>query len=176
MAELRLTTALPRGVNDLDVRMMRRAIDLGRKAAAVGEVPVGAVIYKGDRIIAEAFNIRESTKDPIGHAEMLVISRAGKALNDWRLTGCTLAVTLEPCPMCAGALVNSRLERLVYGCTDPKAGACHTLYRIPSDRRLNHEVEVIGGVLAEQCKTLLKAFFQQRREANKSIRTQARIA
>ncbi|HWB18701.1 MAG TPA: tRNA adenosine(34) deaminase TadA [Phycisphaerales bacterium] len=173
MAELRLAQRLPHGVSETDVQMMQRAISLAHKAAAIGEVPVGAVIYRGSKIIAEAYNLRESTKDPVGHAELVAISKAGKVLGDWRLTGCSLAVTLEPCPMCAGALVNSRVERVIYGCTDPKAGACHTLYKITNDKRLNHEAEVIGGVLAPQCKALLKGFFQERREINKTRKAAA---
>jgi tRNA(adenine34) deaminase len=149
---------------------MHRAIELARQAAAMGEVPVGAVIYRGSKVIAEGFNLRESTSDPVSHAELLAMSKAGRALGEWRLSDCSLAVTLEPCPMCAGAMVNARLERVIYGAADPKAGACHTLYRIPTDRRLNHEVTVIGGVEAERCRQLLREFFQQRREINKAQR------
>ena len=167
MTYLRLQTETPRGVNEIDLAMMSRAIELGKKAAAVGEVPVGAVVYKGNKIIAEGYNLREASNDPVGHAELLAMSAAGKKLGEWRLTDCTLAVTLEPCPMCAGAMVNARLGRVLYGATDPKAGACHTLYRIPTDSRLNHEVEVIGGVLASKCRQLLRDFFQHRREVNR---------
>ncbi|MCP3903474.1 MAG: nucleoside deaminase [Planctomycetes bacterium] len=144
--------------------MMERAIALAGEAAALDEVPVGAVVYRGDEVIAEGYNVRESAHDPVGHAELLAIARAGKALGAWRLAGCSLAVTLEPCPMCAGALVNARIERVLYGATDPKAGACDTLYQIPSDPRLNHEVEVIGGVLAERCGALLTEFFRRKRQ------------
>lgn len=175
MALLRLQSCAHGSVSEIDLAMMRRAIDLGRQAAAVGEVPVGAVVYKGSDIIAEAYNLRETESDPTGHAELLAISMAGKALGEWRLTGCSLAVTLEPCPMCAGAMVNARLGRVIYGATDPKAGACHTLYRIPIDARLNHRVEMIGGVLADDCAQLLKDFFKQRREQAKEPR-QARSA
>lgn len=157
-------------VTDVDLRMMRRAIELGELAAAQDEVPVGAVIYRGSEIIAEAANNREASGDPVGHAELLAISEAGKKLGAWRLNDCTLAVTLEPCPMCAGALVNARLGRLIYGTTDPKAGACHTLYRIPTDNRLNHKVEVIGGVMADECAKLLKDFFRRRRNENKAAK------
>ena len=125
------------------------------------------VVYRGEKIIAEAYNLRESNSDPTGHAELLAMSMAGKKLGEWRLTECSLAVTLEPCPMCAGAMVNARLGRVLYGATDPKAGACHTLYHIPTDSRLNHEVEVIGNVLANKCRTVLRNFFQQRREMNR---------
>ena len=121
------------------------------------------MIHRDGEVVAEAFNDRETSCDPVGHAELVAISRAGRALRDWRLTDCTLTVTLEPCPMCAGALVNARLGRLVYGADDPKAGACRSLYRIPEDDRLNHRVTVIGGVLADECAKLLRDFFERRR-------------
>ena len=157
-------------VTEVDLRMMRRAIELGESAAASDEVPVGAVIYRGNEIIAEAANNREASRDPVGHAELLAISEAGRKLGEWRLSDCTLAVTLEPCPMCAGALVNARVGRLIYGATDPKAGACNTLYRIPTDTRLNHKVEVIGGVMADECERLLNNFFRPRRDEKKQKR------
>ena len=144
--------------------MMERAIKLGAEAANRNEVPVAAVIYSGTEIIAEASNNREATNDPTGHAEMVALREAGLKLGTWRLQECSMAVTLEPCPMCAGALVNARLGRLIYGAFDPKAGACHTLYTIPSDERLNHRVEMIGGVLESRCAELLRAFFKSRRE------------
>jgi tRNA(adenine34) deaminase len=153
--------------------MMKRAIELANQAAAMGEVPIGAVIYKGNKIIAEAYNLRETTSDPAGHAELLAITKAGQAIGDWRLTDCSLAVTLEPCPMCAGAIVNARISRLIYGTTDPKAGACETLYHIPTDSRLNHRVKMIGGVLADKCKAQLQAYFRQRREINKNRRAKS---
>jgi tRNA(adenine34) deaminase len=148
--------------------MMRRAVLLARRAARAGEVPVGAVVYMGSRVIAEAANNREATQDPVGHAELLALSAAGKALSTWRLNECSLAVTLEPCPMCAGAMVNSRLGRLIYGTTDPKAGAVHTLFEIATDTRLNHRVRVIPGVLADECRELLQEFFQERRAAKRA--------
>ncbi|MHC4416363.1 MAG: tRNA adenosine(34) deaminase TadA [Planctomycetota bacterium] len=164
MAQLRLAANLDSKVTSTDLAMMERAIALAAGAAERGEVPVGAVVYKGNRIIAEAANNREASADPAGHAELLALSSAGRALGDWRLNDCGLAVTLEPCPMCAGAMVNARLGRLVYGADDPKAGACRTLYRIPTDERLNHRVTVIGGVLAERCQELLCEFFNERRD------------
>ena len=170
LAALGLQSRHRSDVTETDIAMMQRAIELGRKAAAMGEVPVGAVVYRGSRILAEGFNIREAAADPTGHAELIAMSLAGKKLGDWRLTECSLAVTLEPCPMCAGAMVNARLGRVIYGATDPKAGACHTLYRIPTDARLNHRVEMIAGVMAEECGQLLKDFFQQRRRVNKEAR------
>ncbi len=152
---------------DVDLAMMERAIELAGEAAALDEVPVGAVVYRDGTIIAEAFNNRQATGDPTGHAELLAIGRAGRALGDWRLNDCSLAVTLEPCPMCAGALVNARMGRLIYGISDPKAGACRTLDRIPTDPRLNHEVTIITGVLADRCRALLRDFLERRREINR---------
>lgn len=146
-----------------DLAMMTRAIDLAAAAAEAGEVPVAAVVYQGQRILAEAANNRQATADPTGHAEIVAMREACRGLGHWRLNDCSLAVTLEPCPMCAGAMVNARLGRLVYGADDPKAGACRTLYSIPTDRRLNHQVTVIGGVLDGRCAQLLSDFFECRR-------------
>ena len=160
-------------VNDTDRRMMERAIELARAAADLGEVPVGAVVYRGDEVIAEAHNLREQTNDPTTHAELMALSQAGRVLGEWRLSGCTLAVTLEPCPMCAGAIVNARIDRVIYGARDPKAGACDTLFAIPTDRRLNHEVDVVGGVMADECAELLKEFFQSRRDQKRAAREEA---
>lgn len=159
-----LTPARSEEVSEIDLAMMERAIELARKVGDTGEVPVAAVLYHGTTIIAEAANAREATHDPTAHAELLAISRAGRALKRWRLIDCSMAVTLEPCPMCAGALVNARLGRLLFGATDPKAGACQTLYRIPEDERLNHRVTVIGRVLDERCAGLLSEFFAMRRK------------
>jgi tRNA(adenine34) deaminase len=164
MSRLRLAQHRHPGVDALDLRMMDRAIELARAAAGNDEVPVGAVVYRGDEIIAEAANNREATGDPTGHAELVALRLAGERLGTWRLDDCSMAVTLEPCPMCAGGLVNARLGRLIYGAFDPKAGACCTLYEIPTDRRLNHRVEIIGGVEEARCAELLKAFFRRRRQ------------
>ncbi|MBT8484834.1 MAG: nucleoside deaminase [Phycisphaerales bacterium] len=147
---------------------MERALQLADQAAAMDEVPVGAVVYRGNKIISEGYNLRESSSDPVAHAELLAISRAGRSLGAWRLSGCSLAVTLEPCPMCAGAIVNARLDRVLYGATDPKAGACESLYHIPTDQRLNHEVEMITGVMEERCAEVLRAFFRRKRLAKKN--------
>lgn len=155
--------SLKKDVSEIDLAMMRRALALADQAASIGEVPVGAVIYRGESILAEAHNLREADNDPTAHAELIAMRKAGEALGEWRLTGCSMAVTLEPCPMCAGALVNARLQRVVYGAADPKAGACHTLYRIPADARLNHRVEIIHGVLEPECRRQLQAFFRERR-------------
>ena len=164
LTQRQLAARSQRDVSEVDVTMMERAIELAAEAANRNEVPVAAVIYSGTEIIAEASNNREATNDPTGHAEMVALREAGLKLGTWRLQECSMAVTLEPCPMCAGALVNARLGRLIYGAFDPKAGACHTLYTIPSDERLNHRVEMIGGVLESRCAELLRAFFKSRRE------------
>jgi tRNA(adenine34) deaminase len=176
MNSLRLVRSAHSGVSDVDVRMMERAIRLARQAALDGEVPIAAIVYRGEEILAEAANNRERAADPTGHAEVVAIREAGRKLGEWRLDGCSMAVTLEPCPMCAGAAVNARLGRLVYGATDPKAGACETLYSIPSDVRLNHRVEMFGGVLANQCVELLRAFFRERRAMQKKAKETARAA
>lgn len=148
-----------------DVAMMRRALELANQAASINEVPVGAVVYETDsgRIFGEAFNRREVDKDPSAHAEFLAIQAASKAVGDWRLNHCSLAVTLEPCPMCAGLIVNARIGRLVYGAPDPKAGAVKTLFELTTDERLNHIVEVVDGVLADECAEVLRAFFRKLR-------------
>ncbi|MBL8763496.1 MAG: nucleoside deaminase [Phycisphaerae bacterium] len=145
-----------------DFEMMRLALGLARDAAALGEVPVGAVVYEtvAGRVLARAHNRREIDRDPAAHAELLAIRAAAAALGDWRLTACTLVVTLEPCPMCAGLIVNARVGRLVYACRDPKAGACDSLMRLTADSRLNHRVEPVPGVLEAESADLLRAFFR----------------
>ena len=149
--------------SEIDLVMMDRAIELARQAGDAGEVPIAAVIYDGNRCIAEGWNLRETNHDASAHAEIIAIRKAGEELGQWRLNGLSMAVTLEPCPMCAGALVNARIQRLVYGADDPKAGACRSLYGIPTDERLNHRLEVIGGVRTEACVKLLQDFFASRR-------------
>lgn len=149
---------------DPDVPPMRRALELAHEAAMLGETPVGAVILGPDgRVLAQAYNLRETWEDPTAHAERIALALAGRALGTWRLEGCTLYVTLEPCAMCAGAIVLARIPRIVYGADDPKAGACRSLYSITSDPRLNHRAEVRGGVLAEECGEALRSFFRARR-------------
>ena len=145
--------------------MMHRALAQAEAAAAMGEVPVGCVIYRGEQVLAEAHNRREIDADPTAHAEILALREAARRVGTWRLDGCTLAVTLEPCPMCAGALVNSRMARLVYGAADPKMGCVDTLHRLCTDPRFNHRLEVVGGVLAAPCAAVLRAFFAARRGA-----------
>jgi tRNA(adenine34) deaminase len=147
---------------------MRLALAEARQAFEEDEVPVGAVIVHQGRVIAAAHNQREMLNDPTAHAEMVAITQAAESLGAWRLLECTLYVTLEPCPMCAGAIVQARLPTLVYGTTDPKAGACHTLYQITSDPRLNHQTTVLGGVLADESRAILQDFFVQRRTPGKT--------
>jgi tRNA(adenine34) deaminase len=146
---------------------MRMALAEAEAALAEGEVPVGAVIVHNDRIIAAAHNQREQLRDPTAHAEMIAITQAAEAIQSWRLEGCALYVTLEPCPMCAGAILQARVPVVVYGATDPKGGAVHTLYQLLSDPRLNHRPQTVGGVLFEQCGGLLTRFFQEQRRLGK---------
>jgi tRNA(adenine34) deaminase len=144
---------------------MRQALDVSRRASASGDVPVGAIVVAADgRVLAEAVNEREATGDPTAHAEILALRRAAAVLGAWRLVGCTLAVTLEPCTMCAGALVLARVSRVVFGAWDPKAGAAGSMRDVLRDRRLNHRPEVVGGVLEEECAAVLDAFFADRRQ------------
>jgi len=130
------------------------------------EVPVGAVVVHEGRVVGRAHNQRERLRDPTAHAEMIALTQAADALNGWRLTGAWVYVTLEPCPMCAGALVNARVEGLVFGADDPKAGACGSLFDIPRDERLNHRLDVVSGVLAEECAELLRGFFDAKRRGD----------
>ena len=146
---------------------MNLALAQAESAAAIDEVPVGAVVVCDDRVLAAARNEREALRDPTAHAEMIAITQAASALGSWRLDGCTLYVTLEPCPMCAGAIVQARIPRLVYGAADPKAGAVRSLYRLCDDLRLNHRAEITEGVLAERCGRLLSEFFQRQRSLGK---------
>jgi tRNA(adenine34) deaminase len=148
---------------DADERMMRLALEEARAAGAEGDVPVGAVVDRGDEVVGRASNAREREQDPTAHAEILALRKAARAIGNWHLEGCTLYVTLEPCAMCAGALVLARLDRLVLGAPDPKAGFAGSLGDIVRDGRLNHEVEVTVGVLAEECGEVLRAFFAERR-------------
>jgi len=154
---------LPPGTKVTDLRMMRRALELARSAAAIGEIPVGAVVYRDGEVLGEAANNREASTDPTGHAEVVAMRQAGERLGSWRLIGCSIAVTLEPCSMCAGALVNARMARIVFGASDPKAGACGSLMNVPQDTRLNHRCLVVGGLLRVPCAQELKAFFRRRR-------------
>ena len=150
-----------------DEKFMKAALKEAQKAALEDEVPVGCVVVQDGKIIARARNRREKTQCATRHAEMIAIEQACKKVGYWRLYGCSLYVTLEPCPMCAGALVNARVERLVFGAYDQKAGAAQTLYNIPSDERLNHRMEVLGGVLENPCKEILSEFFRNKRKNKK---------
>jgi tRNA(adenine34) deaminase len=143
---------------------MRRALDLAATAPTTGDVPIGAVVVDAaGAVVGEGVNVRERDGDPTGHAEIVALRAAAERVGAWRLTGCTLVVTLEPCTMCAGATVLSRVDRLVFGAYDEKAGAVGSLWDVVRDRRLNHRPEVVGGVLEEECAELLRAFFRARR-------------
>ena len=146
-----------------DLSFMKLAFEEAEVAFAEGEVPVGAVLVKDGRVIAKAHNQRESTNDPTGHAEILALKAGAGEIANWRLTGATLYVTKEPCVMCAGAMVNARLGRLVYGCRDGKGGGADSLYNLLTDKRLNHQVEVVSGLLEKECAEILIKFFQERR-------------
>lgn len=147
-----------------DERFMRLALDEARTAAAEGEVPIGAVVVCDGEVVARAHNRRETDHDPSAHAEFSAMVAASQVLERWRLTGCTVYVTLEPCLMCAGLMINARVDRCVYGASDPKGGALGTLYDVSHDERLNHEFGVVGGVLADECAAELRAFFRARRK------------
>ena len=149
-----------------DEQYMQMAIEQARIAEENGDVPIGAVIVHEGRIIGKAYNQREQLADPTAHAEIIALTQAAAFLESWRLHGCTIYVTLEPCPMCAGALVLARMDRLVYGCDDPKTGAVKSLYNIVTDERLNHRLAVTSGVLTEECSGLLQQFFRRRRIEN----------
>lgn len=152
-----------------DERFMRLALDAARAAELIGEVPIGAVVVFDGAVVATGFNRREIDADPTAHAELLAVREAARVLGRWRLEGCTVYVTLEPCPMCAGALHAARVDRCVYGAVDPKAGALGTLYDIASDERLNHRYEVTAGVLAEESAALLRAFFAGLRARGRAV-------
>ncbi|MFT3765016.1 MAG: tRNA adenosine(34) deaminase TadA [Minicystis sp.] len=166
-AEAASAAATPEAVDDADARFMREALREAEAAAEAGDVPVGAVVVDASGVIVgRGRNRREADQDPTAHAEVDALRRASAALGHWRLEGATVYVTLEPCPMCAGALVNARVARVVYGCPDPKAGAVDTLFTIGRDLRLNHRFAVTAAVLADDCAGLLKAFFARLRARN----------
>ncbi len=152
---------------DSDQHWMLQALKLAVQAAEQDEVPVGAVIVHKGKIVGTGYNQREQLNDPTAHAEMVAITQAASHLQSWRLTETTMYVTLEPCPMCAGAILQSRITRLVYAASDPKAGAVDSLFHLLNDPRLNHQTTTTGGVLAEQCGQLLSHFFQMKREQGK---------
>lgn len=143
---------------------MKMALELAEQAYAAGEVPVGAVIVCDGRVVGAAYNQREQLHDPTAHAEMIAITQAAESLANWRLQACSLYVTLEPCPMCAGAALNARIPQVIYGATDPKAGAVGSVFKLLSDARLNHRAEVIQGIMQDQCGEILSRFFRKRRD------------
>lgn len=157
------SSAIRRLLDSADVTFMQRALELARQAEAAGEVPVGAVIVKGGVVVAEGWNHPIGASDPTAHAEIVALRAAGQALGTYRLTGTTLYVTLEPCAMCASAMVHARVQRLVYAATDPRAGAAGSVFNIVQHPSLNHRLECTAGVLAEECGTMLRSFFLARR-------------
>lgn len=153
-----------------DSYWMQRALQLAGKAAALGEVPIGALIVRDETIIGKGFNQRESKTDPSAHAEMIAIRQASRRQQAWRLTGTTLYVTLEPCPMCMGAILLARIERVVFGCHDPKGGAAGSLYDLSNDPRFNHQVKLTSGIMQTECSTILSDFFRALRREKKALR------
>lgn len=149
---------------------MKKAWNLALKAEAIGEVPIGSIIVKDDTVIGKGFNQRESRNDPSAHAEMIAIRQASRKLNAWRLVGTTLYVTLEPCPMCMGAILLARIDRVVFGCFDPKAGAAGSLYNLAEDPRFNHRVELASGIMKQECSGILSNFFRKLRAEKKAAR------
>ncbi|MEI3604465.1 tRNA adenosine(34) deaminase TadA [Pseudogracilibacillus sp. SE30717A] len=150
-----------------DKKYMESAISEAHKAKQLGEVPIGAVIVCDDTIIASGHNVREKTQSTLSHAELIAIQQANEVIGSWRLEDCTLYITLEPCPMCAGAIVQSRIKRVVYGANDPKAGCAGTLMNLLQEERFNHQVEVTSGILEEECSALLTDFFRELRQKRK---------
>lgn len=163
MAQLPETLSVENTLSSLDEFFMRRALEEAAQAAARGDVPVGAILVSGGRVLSTGSNRKEN--DPTAHAEIVAIRGGGSSLGTWNLGGCTLYVTVEPCPMCAGAIVLARISRLVFGCSDPRAGACGTLYDIVGDVRLNHRCAVRSGVLEEECARVMTEYFLNRRAA-----------
>lgn len=156
-------------------RYMLEALTEAKKAESIGEVPIGAVIVKDGEIIARGHNLRETDQDPTAHAEIIAIQEAAKRLGSWRLNDCVLYVTLEPCPMCAGAIILSRIQTVVYGTEDPKAGCAGTLMNLLEDSRFNHQTETVTGVLQEECSAILSNFFRNLRQKKKALKKQAKM-
>ena len=146
-----------------DLRFMKEALTEAERAYALGEIPIGAVVARGGEVIGRGRNMRGAENSPFMHAEMAAMTEAAKVLNSWRFDGCTIYVTLEPCVMCAGAIVQCRMERIVFGAFDPKAGGVGSLYDIPRDPRMYHKCEVISGILADECSDILRKFFENKR-------------
>ncbi len=156
---------MPGNESAQDLTFMRMALEEAARAPAVGEVPIAALVVHEGRVLAQTHNYRESWQDPTAHAEVIAIRAAAAALGTWRLTGATLYVTVEPCAMCIGAIILARIDRVVFGAKDPKAGACGSLFNIPAEPKLNHQVLVTGGTLEQESQYLLQRFFKQLREA-----------
>ncbi|HAN10046.1 MAG TPA: tRNA-specific adenosine deaminase [Clostridiales bacterium] len=150
-----------------DIYYMKKALDQANKAYKLEEIPIGAIIVYDGKIIGRGYNSRNLKKNPLGHAELIAIRKASKYIDDWRLEKCTIYVTVEPCPMCAGAIVQSRIKRLVYGCDNKKAGCCGSILNIACEPKFNHQVEVLAGVMEKECSELMKVFFETLRK-NKS--------
>lgn len=148
----------------MDTYFMKIALDEAYKAYSIGEVPVGAIIVNNHKIIASGYNMRETLKDPTAHAEIIAIRKASEVLGGWRLIGCTMYVTIEPCAMCAGAIVNSRIEKLVIGAKDPKMGACGSVINVAQNERFNHRADITWGVMEDECSEIMKSFFRKLRE------------
>ena len=153
-----------------DEQFMRKAIELAKQAQAIGEIPVGAVVVADNNIIGEGFNQSITRNDPSAHAEMLAIRQAGETLKNYRMLDCTLYVTLEPCPMCAGLLVHSRIKKLVFAAPDAKTGSAGSVFNLAQHEKLNHQIDVLSGLLAEECSTLLSNFFKRRRQEIKALK------
>ena len=145
-------------------KYMKKALALAKKAAELDEVPVGAVVVKGGKIIGSGYNKKNATANPFLHAEMIAMTKACKKIGDWRLNECDLYVTLEPCPMCAGAIINARVKRVIFGAYDPKAGCTGSLYNLPEDRRFNHRAEIVGGIMEKECGAVLTEYFKRKRK------------
>jgi tRNA(adenine34) deaminase len=174
MFERQFRSGLGSAMKSLDTGFMRLALEAAAEAAAKGEVPVGAIVVTGGSVVGRGYNRREQMRNPLSHAEITAIDEASRRLQSWRLNECDIYVTLEPCIMCVGAVLQARIRQLVFGCVDPKSGAVESLYRLCEDRRLNHQLPVVGGVLADQSAALLADFFsrlrRQKRESRKAER------
>lgn len=165
-----------RSQNKLDTYFMNLALAQAKKAEELDEVPIGAVVVYENQVIAQGYNRREVDNDPAGHAEFIAMKQASEKLGVWRLSGCTVYVTLEPCLMCAGLMYQARIDRCVYGAADPKAGALGSLYSVNEDDRLNHTFDVTSGVCSQECAAVLRTFFQNKRKRNKERKRQAKLA
>ncbi|MEG1705916.1 MAG: tRNA adenosine(34) deaminase TadA [Clostridia bacterium] len=152
----------------MDIKFMRKALALAEKAFALNEVPVGAVIVQNGKVIASGYNTRQHSKDATSHAEIVAIRKACKKFDDWRLEGCDIYVTVEPCPMCAGACINARIENIYYGAYEQYGGSCGTVFDIPSNEHLCHRANTQGGIMEEECVALIKEYFKKKREENKA--------